>query len=203
VVGALFEKCPWIGEATAFNVLRKDWNPSISDADLRLAVRREKHGPPKMTTTALAIELGCSRATAHSYINEGGPSREMAERIAALRGGEPEDYLRGSRRRGRRRPYPFKQFVFEEEGEGGTEQDAADCVILNLAAIYDGLPLLANGRKYPRPPDDFESLEALIGFARGADFARDSLDVVWKRFRVWREYQLYLERVWAIENDEV
>jgi hypothetical protein len=189
VIRELLRRFPKIPEQAALKLLREAWNPAASDEDLKRAFRSVSF-KPKMTKAALAEKLHFSERHISTLIN-GTPSRELAERIAELRGGTVEDYWKPSTRaRGRPRPFIFREFAKQEadEIEGSSEPSEADMVIQSLDAMYSGHPV--ENERRPVPPADFESLELLISFARNAGLSekvRSVLDVVWRRFRVWRE----------------
>jgi len=152
----------------------------------------------KITKVALAAALGIVERQVHAIFRNGTTSRDYAERIAKLWGGRTEQFLRPPRRRGRRRLHPFRDFISEAD-KSDVEGDAADYLAVEFALMYGGM----KGANVP--PDDFETLEALANFVRNAALdieSRDAASILWKRFRVWREYHLYLERVYAIEMEE-
>ena len=201
VIRELLRRFPKIPEKVALKLLREDWNPPVGDEDLKRAFQRASF-KPRMTNVALAEKLNFSERQIGRLIN-GTPKRELAERIAELRGGTVENYWKPSTRaRGRPRPFPFVEFA-KQEADDCFEPDETDLVIQALDDMYCG-HAVENERR-PVPPDDFESLELLTSFVRNAglsDKMRSVIDIVWTRFRVWRERQRFHERVWAIENDE-
>jgi hypothetical protein len=150
----------------------------------------------RTTKAALAHKLGISERHVHTVLRERTSSRALAEKIATYWGGEAEDYMRPLRRRGRQRAHIFREFIFASgEEEMNKEQY---CVLMNFFWMY-------KGAQEPLPPDDFDDLESLLTFTRNARLnieARDAAPLLWRRFRVWREYQLYLERVFEIECED-
>src|SRR5262245_60497510 len=65
----------------------------------------------KISKAELARRLKISERHSHTLLRNGTASRDLAERIARHYGGEVEDYLRPPKRRGRTRPYVFREFI--------------------------------------------------------------------------------------------
>jgi|SRR5579871_871129 len=160
----------------------------------------------KISKCELARRLRLSERYVHTLFKNKTPSRELAERIARLYGGEAEDYLRAPRPRGRARPHPFRSFIEQKVEEDemaacdtGTSRDECGLLAFAFCNMYIGF-------KPPKPPADFVTMESLVSFvASTGHFSieqRDNVGRLWKLFRLWREEQLYMERIWEIENEE-
>ena len=95
-----------------------------------------------ITKAGLAAKLGCSERYVYGVLRTGTTSYELAERIARLGGGQPKDYMRVPQRRGRRRPFPFREFCLEcgekvELSMRGDERDAAYLAIHRFMSVYN------------------------------------------------------------------
>lgn len=158
----------------------------------------------QISKVELARRLGIAERNVYVRLASKTTSRDIAEKIAKHYGGKPEDYLRAPRRRGRTRSYPFRDFIRDEfeQAHEAWKQGLPDDKNPH-ADVMHILYTMYCGRVDPKPPADFLTLESLLNFImRTGKFRieeRDSVALLWKLFRLWREEQLYLERVFAIE----
>lgn len=155
----------------------------------------------EITNAALAAELGVSERYIYAVLKNGTTSLRLAKRIARLRGSNPQDYLRKPKRRGRKRQYPFRDFVNTAMARGG---DDVDHFLMRLQLKYAmGNSETVEARR-SAPPDDFEGVEALLSFLKAAGMTHKAELVrsAWKRFRIWRVEQRAAEEVAAIELED-
>lgn len=159
----------------------------------------------RLSISAVAKKLGLSERRLYKILREKTASRSRAEQLALYRGGDAEDYLRAARPRGRPKrdsEYIFRTFI--SELTGGREEGHSDEYITLIQEFQRSYPV---GRRGLVTPDDFETLEHLLGFIRNADFyleCRDEALNLWKQFKIWRIRQECAERIFAVEmGDDV
>lgn len=165
----------------------------------------------KITKTELARQLKLTESRVYEIFREGTTHQGQAEKIARLYGGTAEQYYRDPRPKGRKRDlvglmmrlgeyYTFREFVSEETiaAEEVGALDACDSLISRLDLEY-----LAHGNR--KPPDDFETLESLLGYMRKEGFSleqRDLAPLMWNRFKCWRIDQVAMEAKFDVEDGD-
>lgn len=200
-------------------------DPSVEEPwRARLRERRAAHGESRRgpTNGALAAKLGVSERHVITLRKSGTSSRDMAARMAEHLGGEPSDYLRARRHRGRERrivpwmmevgaeDYPFRDFIMQTNEaidkrdenswlEDGAESD--DKHFEQLVSVLHGLYIL--DRKV-LIPDDFRTMEELSNAARDTEIElRDSVPRLWKKFKLWRIAGVNARAVFEVEDEHL
>lgn len=163
------------------------------------------------TKKELARRLGIAERYVHTVLAQGTTSLDLAKRIAEHWGGEPSKYLRRDRRRKAvdhvawfmkvgAADFPFRDFIIEDADEHeGQERDTADWLIFNLSTLYEKA-------EEDQPPADFDSLESLLMFIRNLELdleSRDSIALVWKRFKLWRIGRVAALAAFDVEDENL
>lgn len=158
----------------------------------------------RLSIAEAAKRMGLSERRLYRILREKTASRDRAEELALYRGGNVDDYLRAARPRGRLKrddgSFTFRQFVLEHDKESDGISDECREMMQEFCSYYAGSRRL-------KPPNDFETLEHLIGFITNANFyleLRSEALSLWKHFKIWRIQQECAERIFAVEvGDDV